>query len=388
MKIRFTIVLLFSLLLSLSGGCQSFLDFVIPTVDVTKTTSIYNTYTNSGHYFLSAGIDQMPSTRNRLIGYFSDGDEHNVEATKHVTVRISTDMGRTWGAANTVYDPSGSLAIQDLGGGFSRTSVHHIFTALVDASSVTPETIIYLRSTDGGVSYSATDLSSILPSDGLAAYRALGNMIDVNGILMMPFYKALGEGNPSQSANYLLRSTDDGVTWTAITVRAKGSSYYNEGTIAYLELGYVIYLARNEITSEYRQFMSTDYGLTWTDQGDQSLGESFSFAGPCRMTSFKIESIPVIACYYTDRGANITKVVYATAANLRNNGLTGWTTSTRTTILNTGIRAHYGGFLQYYNNMNCLMLSAYENGDLTVNSLISVMVLSTQYSSVKTALGL
>jgi hypothetical protein len=209
---------------------------------------------------------------------------------------------------------------------------------------------------------------------------------------MFPFYKFTANGDVTESANYIFRSTDGGANWSVITIRAKGTTYINEASIIGLDNTRVMAVIRNEVTGEWQQYMSSDNGLTWVDQGALTLGETLTNPSPVRLTSFEMSGSKVIACWHPDRAgaAENLKVTYGTAANLIANGVSGWNTSTKTTVVNTSRMTHYGDYCHPMNNFNTLMGSAYETAtaDFSDNDFITASMLSTHYATVKTALGL
>jgi hypothetical protein len=368
---------------------------VLSTVDVSNTLSIYDTYQEAvGKYYLSAGLDQHPTKKYLVLRAVLDGQDHTADPLKKITVQRSLDYGLTKGSNIDAYHPSGDIFAGDLGTGFAANGRHHMFTNTHTANGVTfdpPHKLIYLYSDDDGASYVATDLTSILPVDDLIALRTYGNVIEnSNGVLLTCGYRFTNEGVFTNSERFVLKSTDGGSNWTYIAVE-RTADYRNEGAIIFLDDNTVLLLARDEVTKEWAQYISTDIGETWVNQGAQAFGETLTSAGPCRLTKFKIDSTDVIACYYPDRANKVVKVIYGTAAGIIANGLTGFVAGTKTTILSgTSRLAHYGDYLHPMGNFNAIMLSAYENNpqDNSNNDLITALVPSTQYATVKTALGL
>lgn len=369
-------------------------DVFSPTVDTTQTIAIYDTYQEAvGKYYLEACLDQHPSNRYIVVGYFADGEDHynGTDTGRKVSFRKSTNYGLSWGAKADLYDAPGSLLILGVGGGYANSGRLHVFTdqhGTSGSSVTTPHSVIYIYSDDDGATTTTVDLTAVINFDGLATVRVHGNMIDNFGALMIPYYTQTDEGVVTQSGNYLLRSTDGGLNWTSVTVRAKGTDYINESTIIALDNTRVMQLSRNEVTKEWTQYLSSDNGLTWSLVGQVTFGESLTTAGPLKLVKFRIESTDVIAAYYCNRDNSTVKVSYATAAALISSGTSAWISST--TLINTGRRPHYFDVIHPTGNMDAIMLSPYEKNplDLSNNDLITAVLPSTHYSTVKTALGL
>lgn len=369
--------------------------------DPTRTFDIFNTYQAAvGDYYLACSFDQHPIFPYRGVRVFADGTDHTAELTKKASVQKFTNYGQSFATKTVLYDPVGSLAVQDLGGGYANSGRHFTFMDIHTASggaSTSPHYAFMSYTDDDYDSQTLVDITSLLPSDGLDTWRFYGNLIENNGYLMFPFYKLDDEGDTNPSAIYLLRiasTLDPSIlgNWAVHTIYAPTASpYLNETTIIALNDNTILALARNDVTFEYTQFISTDNGVNWTNQGDCSFGETLAFAGPCRLNTFSLAGTKVIVCYYPDRNAPSLKAVYAKASDIIASGVSGWNLSTKTTLLSgTGRRLHYGDYFHPNGNFNAIGMSAYEKSplDLSNNDLVTFVVLSTHYATVKTALGL
>jgi hypothetical protein len=364
------------------------------TVDETKTYTLIDTLSEST-YYLSTCLDQSPLDENILLQVFTRWSSagHKFSENSTIGFRKSTDKGLTWGTPGTAYNPAGNLGIIDMGGGFGPNNKWHGFADqhLGDGSgnniSTTP-TLIYFTTSDYGDNWTITDISSILPGDDKTVMRTYGNLIANNGVLMSSMY--MTKSDFTSTSIYLIRSTDDGATRSLVNVYT-GTTYINEGTMINLGDDELLLIARNESTKEWNQFRSSDNGLTWTNQGNLSLGESFSAASPGKLVKFLIEDTPVIAFYYPNRGSNprLLKVVYAKASDIIASGIAGWNLSTKTIINNSSTYWHYGDVCHYNNNFNAIGSYAKEGGTAFVaNSLLTFHMPSTHYLTVKTALGI
>lgn len=372
--------------------------------DTTQTLDIYNTYQGAvGDYYLSCSLDQHPNFPYQGVRVFTDGVDHAYDIGKEISVQKFTQYGLSYSAKSAMYTPAGSLSVQDYGGGYANSGRHFSFFDVhtVNGAAFEPPHYAIMVYTDDDYDTKTTvDITSLMPSDGLDAWRMYGNLIENGGYLMFPFNKFDSETTSGldldPSAVYLLRISNDANpstlgNWSVITIYPPtAGAYISEPTIIALDLSTLLCLCRNETTKEYTQFISTDNGVNWTNQGDCSFGETFSTAGPCRLTGFTLVTTPVIACWYADRSVPSLKVIYAKASDLISSGVSGWNTGTKTTVINSGRRPHYGDFMHPNGNFDALMLSAYEKNplDLSNNDLITAVLPSTHYSTVKTALGL
>jgi hypothetical protein len=369
---------------------------VIDSIPISSDWVLLNTF-DENRYYLTNHLCQSPLDSNKIVSIFTDGTNHLPTDGKVISRRISTDKGITWSSKTLVYDQGGTDCIQDIGAGYGSDGRLHVITdALHTAAGPTWTSfgLFYMYSDDDGATWSsAVDITSVIPSDGLAAWRVYSSLIENNGVLMCAYYKTTSEVSGANSARYILRSTDNGATWTSILIQS-GATHRNETTIIGLSTTVVLAVTRDESTLEYYQSISTDNGLTWTNQGDLSFGESFARATPVRLKKFQIDSTDVIACYYSDRDRDIFKVIYALPADLISSGLTGWNIGTKLTLHqgSNNEHLHYGDVCHYNGGFEAISQSAidqYPNiGTGTENEMYTIKLPTFHYPLVKSALGL
>jgi hypothetical protein len=263
-------------------------------------------FTETGRYKFSLTLNQkFDETSNDLIALYVDGTVHTYSNQKKIVKRTSNDRGLTWSSESDVYVPSSPNAVQDPGTGYDTNGRLHIMTETITSTTAgtSVPTVKYLYSDDNGDTWSTpTDLTSILPSDGLAAYRFYGKLVENEGRIMFPFYKFTDEGTSTESANYMMYSEDYGATWDYKTIRAKGSTYINETSLFALDETHLIAVSRNEATLEWTFFSSDDNGDTWTNEGDVTFGVSMvTWGHPCRINKVVISGEDFITFYFTNR---------------------------------------------------------------------------------------
>jgi hypothetical protein len=352
---------------------------------------------DENRYYLTNHLCQKPSNANVIVSLFSDGLNHVPSDGKVISRRISTDKGVTWSAKSQSYDPGGTDSPGDLGAGYgSGDRLHAIIDLLHTAAgpSWTTFAMVYIYSDDDGATWSSpVDITSSIPSDGLAAWRVYSTIIENDGVLMCAYYKTTSDLSSANSARYILRSTDNGANWTSILIQT-GATHRNETEIVALSSTVVLAVTRDESTLEYYQSISTDNGLTWTNQGDLSFGETFARATPVRLKKFQIAGTNIIACYYSDRDRDIFKVIYGKASDLIASGLTGWNIGTKFTLHqgSNNEHLHYGDACHFDNNFQAIGMYAIDSfpnvGSGTENEMYTLLIPTFQYPFVKTALGL
>lgn len=366
---------------------------VVDSIPISSDWNLVNTFDET-RYYLTNHLCQKPSDPNVITSIFLDTVDHLFQTTRKVSYRKSLDKGRTWGAKGTVSDPAGTEAVGDVGAGVgSDGRLHCIYDTETSWTAGSTNKLYYTYSTDDGVTWQTpVDITSILPSDGLTAWRVYCHIIENNGVLMCVIYRFTAEGfDFTNSARTLLRSTNNGSSWTAIDIQT-GSVYRNESAIIGLSSTVLLVVTRDEVTFEWYQSMSTDNGLTWSNQGALNFGESLASACPVRLRKFQIAGTDVVACYYLDRTNNLFKVIYGKVSDLIASGLTGWNLNTKFTIhQGSGEHLHYGDVCHYDGDFKGLaqyVIDTFPPTGGTQNEMYTIDVPTFQYPFVKSALGL
>lgn len=350
---------------------------------------------DDNRYYLPLVMCQNPTNTNVIVVLMGDSTSHVYDAGGKISKRRSTDKGKTFGTKSDVYDPSGAAQAKAIGACYDSTGrLHGVVDVHTAGDGTSTNTMIYMYSDDDGDNWSTVDITASLASDLLATFRIDARMIENNGVLMVSYYKFTAEGDVTESANYILRSTDGGANWTTITVRAKGTTYRNEGCIVGASSTVLFDVIRDEVTHEWHQYTSTDNGLNWSAQAAVTFGEALGRESPVIISKFLINGSSVVALIYADRDADTLKIVYATAANLISSGATGWNLSTKYT-LNQGDLSkhyHYGDHIYPDNNMNGVIMFPYDpypiSGAGTQNAIELWPIQTAHYSAIKSLLGL
>lgn len=317
-------------------------------------------------YFLCAVISQDPTNPQRVFAGYSVGSQHTYESGKHLDGRVSlvkaAPFTNTFGAAATIYNPAGNDAVQDVGGGFDNNGVMHLFCDVINGSTAgTMVAARHIYSSDLS-NWTNTDITASLHSDGLAGWRMYGNMIHVGGTWLKPYYKFTDNGDVTNSANYVLRSTD-GINWTSITVRASAATYINEASIFWLGGNDFGYLARNESTGEWSLSISLDDGLTWDAMTDVTFGETVVSANPPMVKTFTLNGQLVVVAYITNRNNDTAFAIYGLPANILISRGSGWDTGTKIMWWKTNLAPnhyHYGDVAHLDGTLKAVGLYCYD----------------------------
>lgn len=364
---------------------------------ITNTTDVYTELSSmddeSGQYYLSVKKMQNPLRADKVVCVFMDSEQHTITQNAKLSLRISNDRGVTFGTKQIFYNPAGQLAPYDLAMGYDTKGRLHVITDVHTVSTVGvagyPKYLKHLYSDDDGTTWIEQDITSALISDSMTHFLAYGDVIDFgDGTLVANYYKMISEADQSTTAVYTVRSSDWGVTWTSVLVEQNtGSVYRNEGTIARLSSTDAIIIARDEQTKEWRQYKTTDKGLTYTNQGVCSFGLNNGTAGPARLDTFYIGTQLVVACTYPDRSNSALYQSFSTPSQV----LSGVNWFAQTVIVDlpgNNLGKHYGNVLYLDGHFNSTGVYAQETGSLSDNVLTHFTMPIAHYQTVKTALGL
>lgn len=193
-----------------------------------------------------------------------------------VVCRRSTDGGQTW---SDVID----VAINDEGGGYGDPALGMdrngnlvaMFThgnGLWQSVPGNHATIWSSRSTDGGLTWSApTNITAGLfsqtpgeaPVTAISAFASSGHILTTRDGTMWFVLVARPDEKPGGPLHAIVcRSTDNGLTWSAIPTPA--DTYADESKLVELPDGRLLMSIRNRLQG-YRKFtVSSDRGLTWS----------------------------------------------------------------------------------------------------------------------------
>ncbi|HEY5667835.1 MAG TPA: sialidase family protein, partial [Candidatus Saccharimonadales bacterium] len=199
----------------------------------------------------------------KLVCMFSRGAMHGQpDITRQIWGSSSTDGGQTWSASSLKID-NASLDDSTVGRGLDSSGNLLLWTRQDTASNA--ETHSLYRSTDGGNTF------SLLSSPTFANLPIqISDIFSVPTVGLMAFFHTSTPLGTSTSWG-IVKSTDDGNTWTQTTVETglTTDTWPTEISGAYIGGGKIIAIARsnsNNTTTIKSQFQitSTDYGATWT----------------------------------------------------------------------------------------------------------------------------
>lgn len=247
-------------------------------------------------------IDQFAS--GKIVQCFIRAANH-VGTNSHVKLRTSTDQGRTW-TVSTIDTAGVDYLVTGLSGGVTHSNRLIAFVERLDKATLAMLDMRTMYSDDEGITWSAQTIQS---SNGHPVFQPYGPLCKIgHDSLLLSWYGYTEAGTYSV---YIIKSGDDGVTWSApITVFSNTASKRTETSFVYLGGSTILGLMRAEITdSLFGQIISYDNGNSWEYQGIVSFGHHGT---PAWLKAFKSQNGKrAIGCYYRD-GTNI-KAIYGLA---------------------------------------------------------------------------
>ena len=206
-----------------------------------------------------------------FIGYGS-GEIHLRSKPRKFIIMASEDRGRSWFKSYEEGTTSEDISVY----GSVRTNSGRIlfFTRVVDPNNNSNWKFRIVYSDDGGSTWKKTGLLtwSIVPV-------LVGPPIQLpNGNLIAAWHSDPGEGGASSNSAGILRSTDNGLSWTqeTITTTSNLDSLPVEGRLTRLNNGRVVYLARNQV--EGRGFwlsVGNSQGMLWSKFVETNIKDGF-----------------------------------------------------------------------------------------------------------------
>lgn len=325
------------LLLTLSFVCNSQTWLNVPYVaqpfEVTDTTTTDAPY----DYNWAGGVyDRSPTTR-KIFRLYSIAGGHDqsqcwktlLETSDNYDSPLSepeiVDESALWTYINVLgsYLKSGRLVIAYCktvcGDGFTQT-VHTKYTDNDGLTWSTPYQIDTNKFTYGSVG-SIYHQSMLEMPNGDVCWIGIWRTKD---------YK--------YGTTVLLRSLDSGETFDSINIinvddRDAGDGLFVEPNGVHFNDSVIVVIGRSFDKVGYRQWTSSDYGVTWRDDGLNALGETLGGGDHSPvLKKFNVGNKLIIANYLYNRTEDTYSVLYADADTLWKYGLSGWDLGTKSIL--------------------------------------------------------
>lgn len=278
-----------------------FVGIVVPDL-IIGTSGLYN--------HVDFGIIDYNPTNDKILLVYREGTAHT-SGPSTLLSKLSTNGGVTFGAPITVVPVSGSFNYVNHAGGYTPTGR---FVLIYDRSDV-PLNLYTRYSDDDGISWSAETLVTGLDSVGFTGHTSgiTNNVLELeDGKIGIPI---LTFGVTERKFGIII-SSNNGATFTvvryapAVTIGVvEPAQSYAEPTMVKFSNGNILCVLRDGRTSggtNYMyQYISDDYGVTWTFQGmtdfDSSTPSGASYVMLPKLYIATVHGQIVIVLTYTNR---------------------------------------------------------------------------------------
>lgn len=298
---------------------------VYPTIGDTTFKYLTQTQTLSDQYVFG-GVYFKNASKSRTMFVTSVGPAHS-SLNRVLSKTLSTNDGNSFaGSYTTIWSDAAENAHLGVYGGESDSGRWIVcYAKFNDAASFLGLIVRY--SDDDGDTWSSEvtvtipvtspTLDFIIPHDNL--------VICNNGDIALTCY---GYSGTSLYNIYIMRSTDDGLTWSFALVYTSGSVNINECSAAHLGGNDWIVVARIEVASggffEFKQFYSNDDLATFSDDGNTDFNLNYVYAHPPMVRTIFLDGTRVIELSWVNRGTRRWHFKYALPSALITNGATEW----------------------------------------------------------------
>lgn len=304
------------------------------------------TYSNT-RYNWDGGLAKDP-TSNTITALWSKGDSHYTFGDLHDIVgHNSTDGGESFGSEFTVVSGGSNMSYTNPSIGYDSNGRLHTIYTKVDHSADPWENVgLFSKYSDDNGSTWSTEYT-ITGITYLDYLNSNSKIIESDGNLYATYYEINESGNAYVN---LLRSTDNGVSWsiyTNIDTTTWGTGTdenINETAIELIDTDTFLCVTRCNGKEYYNQYLSTNNGATWTDQGQTSLCDYWDATGATgtssannhrpRLAKFTYNSTDFVALIYMNRGIyqifedeTYMRLIIAKVSDISVKGINAWADS-------------------------------------------------------------
>lgn len=254
----------------------------------------------------------------------------------------SDDYGQTWSSKQLIADYGDPyIGYLNLSAGVATNGAINLISGTWDGAN--NHGMWLFRSTDNGITWSSPVAWS---SPTQAFYAPYGKIINLgNGQIMSHHYEVNATGDSCRV--YVTISNDYGETWgDRILVNDSDvtGEVANETSLCHLGDGYILGVARRESQpyGPLNQFLSADYGLTWTYQGRTPF-ENVVIMHPAELNVVTdLGCNLMVECLYGQRYYKTIRAIYAYIPDIRSDGVSAWLAETDVVLAT--MRTKNGGY--------------------------------------------
>lgn len=293
-------------------------------------------FSSDANYYRHFGILSTNPVNGHIVILYRRGTTHALDYGI-IFIRHSSDGGFTWSDEVELFTEQ-NVDLRNIAGGYDSNERLFLFYARYNYAAQPPNpkwlSMNYRYSDDDGQNWSNQQTLTT----SLSGFSPYGHIVDAgNGVLYQPWYENNYDGSNVQTCSYkinLCKSTNGGSSFSSVieiySHTNSGEQFlYTEFSLVNVGGGCFIVIARKDGPDfqEYHQFKSENNCQNWDSQGDTASLLS-TYPAPPWLSFINYEGIGIVACYFTDRGAQKLRVIYGLAKDLLDNGPSGWNANT------------------------------------------------------------
>jgi hypothetical protein len=232
---------------------------------------------------------------NNLISIYRKATGH-LTNDGSVACMKSSDGGVTWGTEETLYDhPSLDCRVGAVG--MTKTGRLIVAFGIQDNSTVITSSLGYIYSDDEGKTWSSYIEIEAINNTSIQYAIAYGSVIQIGNRIGFTYYQ---KNKPDNTISLIFRiSLNNGDTWTTKKTVISGATDYNEMDIIPIGNNTILGVCRVGSGTIFKQFLSTDLGDTWINQGDTNT-ENAILVSPS-LTEVILNNEKYILFHYVNR---------------------------------------------------------------------------------------
>jgi len=242
---------------------------------------------------------------NKIICIYRKASNH-ISNDGEVAYVISNDGGGNFSSENVVYS-HGTLDCRVGAIGITKTGRIIVVFSIQDtlATPIITNSMGYIYSDDEGETWSDFQTIEIFNNEVVDYAIPYGTVVQIGNRLLFGYYQKNKDGTRFLSVR---TSEDNGTTWSASKTITSGVTDFNETDFVVAGANTLVGVTRVGAGGTFRQFVSTDSGDTWTDQGDTNTDNNRLVAPSLTPVIFNNEQYVIL--HYVDRtfGALIRKI--------------------------------------------------------------------------------
>ena len=335
------IILMF---VSLNINSQGFLNVSYLNTDFKITDTLKSSVPDD--YNWSAGFYDINPINNKLVHVHQRGSSHwSAGDCQDIMIRRADNY---W---STLSDDSYLMTIPEnqyteLGGGFLKSGRMILLYSVRECSTGSHIGLYNKYSDNNGLTLSDSSFMDTSSFTGFKVNIMPQKILELSNEDILWFGSSHTLDQDS-GAIVCYRSTNNGISFDSVNViltfkRGIGYGYFPvEPTGVNFYDSVIVIFARDLDRAFYRQWTSTNYGITWRDDGVFNMGESLvssvSYTHTGFLSKFYYKDSLIIENTFYNRYTNELKVIYANPDNLAANGASAWDQSTKRTLIEADV---------------------------------------------------